>query len=377
VERPRILVVDDDTAQRRAVERVLEGTYEVVAAPGAGEALLRVKAAPFDLALVDIRMPGMDGLELLGHLKAVDPVLDVILMTGSTTDGDARLIRAVRGGAFYFIQKPFHRDVLLSLVQRCMEIRRLQRAERAHTERLATELEAARRFQDRMLPPTTAAYPGLELAICYEPSLELCGDFFEHESVQGGVALLLADVAGKGVAAAMLTGMVKQAFRGSAGEAFAPAIVLQRAFDGCKIYPGGRHLTACAARIRIVGDRLELLGTAGHPPAYLITGDGTLTQLPSSADPLHPAFDTWGFEQRTFDFGVGASFVAFTDGLIESRRAEEDEIFGIERVEEALRAAPRDSASILCRAIRESLRRFQQGRPPEDDLTILVARRTA
>jgi serine phosphatase RsbU (regulator of sigma subunit) len=176
-----------------------------------------------------------------------------------------------------------------------MEIRRLQRAERTHAERLATELEAARRFQDRMLPSTAAEYPGIELAICYEPSMELCGDFFEHEAIQGGVALMLVDVAGKGVAAAMLTGMVKQAFRASAGEAFAPAMVLQRAFDGSKVFPGGRHLTACAARFWLAGNRLELLGTAGHPPAYLMSKDGEVEQLPATADPLHPAFDTWGF----------------------------------------------------------------------------------
>jgi sigma-B regulation protein RsbU (phosphoserine phosphatase) len=76
------------------------------------------------------------------------------------------------------------------------------------------------------------------------------------------------------------------------------------------------------------------------------------------------------------DFRAGDYFVAFTDGLIESRRAEEDEIFGIERLEETLRTAPRSSASAVCQAIRQSLRNFQRGRPPEDDLTILVARRT-
>lgn len=374
--RPRILVVDDDASQRRAVERVLEAMYEVVSVPGADEAMARVRQGAFDLALVDLRMPGMDGLELLGQLKLAEPGLDVILMTGSASDGDARLIRAVRGGAFYFIQKPFHRDVLLSLVQRCMEIRRLQRAERAHAERLAMELEAARRFQDRMLPPTTAEYPGLELAICYEPSLELCGDFFEHEAIPGGVALMLVDVAGKGVAAAMLTGMVKQAFRSSAGKEFAPAIVLQRAFDGSKLFPGSRHLTACAARVRFDANQLELLGTAGHPPAFHISSSGDVTQLPSTAGPLHPAYESWAFEPRALDFRAGDTFVAFTDGLMESRRAEEDEIFGIERIEETLRAAPRSSAAALCQAIRQALKEFQRGRPPEDDLTILVARRT-
>ena len=374
--RPRILVVDDNAGQRRAVERVLESAYDVDTACNGQEALTKAQPCAFDIALVDIRMPGMDGLELLSHLKANDRDLDVILMTGSASDGDSRLVRAVRGGAFYFVQKPFHRDVLLALVQRCMDLRRLRESEHAHTNQLATELDAARRFQQHMLPAMSAAYPGVELAAIYEPSLELCGDFFEYEGIQRGMALLVADVAGKGAGAAMLTGMVKQAFRSSEREAFQPAVVLQRAFDGCKIFTGERHLTACAARIRFTGNRLEVLGTYGHPPAYRITPRGELTELPPTADTLHPAFDNWGFEQKTFEFNAGDCLIVFTDGLVESRRAGDNEQFGFERVEAAIRSGPRDSASDLCKSIREALWTFQQGRPPEDDLTIVVVRRT-
>ena len=373
--RPRILVVDDDAAQRRAVERVLDSAYDVTTVPGGDDALAVAEPGTFDLALLDVRMPGMDGLDLLGRLKTADPAIDAILMTGSATDTDARLVRAMRGGAFYFVQKPFHREVLLALVQRCLEGRRLHKAERAHADRMTMELEAARRFQTKLLPGATAEYPGLELAAHYEPSLELCGDFYEHAPREDGVAILVADVAGKGVGAAMLTGMVKQAFRSSEAEGYAPAIVLQRAFSGCQLYPGGRHLTACAARVDPRGDKFELIVTAGHPPAYIVSKEGGLERLEASADPLHPAYSTWRFEQRTHALKRGDVLVACTDGLLEARRAADDEMFDVERLETALRAAPRDSAAALIESLRESLRAFQEGRPPDDDLTILAARR--
>ena len=76
-----------------------------------------------ELAIVDIRMPDMDGFELMARLKGRFPALDVILMTGSVDDLDEKLVRAIRSPAFYFIQKPFDRDVLRTLVERCVELR--------------------------------------------------------------------------------------------------------------------------------------------------------------------------------------------------------------------------------------------------------------
>ena len=72
-----------------------------------------------ELAIVDIRMPDLDGFELMAQLKARFPGIDVILMTGSVDDLDDKLVRAIRSAAFYFIQKPFDREVLRTLVERC------------------------------------------------------------------------------------------------------------------------------------------------------------------------------------------------------------------------------------------------------------------
>ena len=95
--RVRILVVDDEPGMLRAIGRVLGAAHHVTVSGSSREALARAAAAPPDLAILDIRMPELDGFELMARLKALHPDIDVILMTGSIDDQDEKLVRAIRG----------------------------------------------------------------------------------------------------------------------------------------------------------------------------------------------------------------------------------------------------------------------------------------
>ena len=148
----RILVVDDEPGMLRAVERVLSEDHHVIATRFSREALSVANEFHPELAIVDIRMPDLDGFELMAQLKARFPALDVILMTGSVDDLDEKLVRAIRSPAFYFIQKPFDREVLRTLVERCVELRRRREDHRQNLKRLETEMAEARAFQQSLLP---------------------------------------------------------------------------------------------------------------------------------------------------------------------------------------------------------------------------------
>jgi sigma-B regulation protein RsbU (phosphoserine phosphatase) len=148
----RILVVDDEPGMLRAVERVLSDDHRVVATRLSREALAVADEFDPELAIVDIRMPDLDGFELMARLKARFPSLDVILMTGSVDDLDEKLVRAIRSQAFYFIQKPFDREVLRTLVDRCVELRRRREEHQQNLKRLEAELAEARAFQQSLLP---------------------------------------------------------------------------------------------------------------------------------------------------------------------------------------------------------------------------------
>ena len=100
--RARLLVVDDDPAMLRAVERILAPAHDVVSCLSGEAALEAFREDGFNVAIVDIRMPGMDGFELTRAIKKLKPQTEVILVTGSVSDLDDKLVRSVKERAGFF-----------------------------------------------------------------------------------------------------------------------------------------------------------------------------------------------------------------------------------------------------------------------------------
>ena len=378
--RPRILVVDDEPGMLRTIERILSTRYDVRAVRLPSAALDAASAGSFDVAILDVRMPEMDGFALMARLGELQPDLDVIMMTGSTDERDARLIRAIREKAFFFLTKPFDREVLLTLVQRCLEARRLSRENRAHVSRLECELRAAQVFQQSLLPDRTASLNGFEVSFLYEPCDELGGDFCDYvlrDDAPG--AILVSDVSGHGAPSAMITGMVKQAFHAAVQEDFAPTAVLERIAAASRLFPDGKYITATAVRFRPASMVLEY-ASAGHPPGLLLGHDGSVVPLEPSAPMIHPALPEWHCEQRVVRMERGDQLLLYTDGLTEAQNGDGDD-FGFERLVALAPQLAGPTTSVeagstdLLATLRQELARFAGGRPLDDDLTLALVRR--
>src|SRR5256885_1024009 len=123
--RPVILVVDDDPGVRESFRLILEDHYQGGDVPGGPSALEFVRASPVDLVLLDIRLPGMDGIEVLERIKAIDERVEVILVTAVKTVRTA--VAAMKLGAFDYLTKPFEEDELLQLIRRALDTRSLER----------------------------------------------------------------------------------------------------------------------------------------------------------------------------------------------------------------------------------------------------------
>src|SRR3989454_8463787 len=124
--RPVILVVDDDPGVRESFRLILEDHYDVLDVPDGPRALEVVRSAQVDLVLLDIRLPDMDGIEVLERLKAIDEQIEVVLVTAVKTLRTA--VAAMKLGAFDYITKPFEEDELIAVIQRALERRSLERA---------------------------------------------------------------------------------------------------------------------------------------------------------------------------------------------------------------------------------------------------------
>lgn len=133
--RARVLVVDDEIANREALQRILvrEG-YEAVHVASGEEALDALRAAPFQLLLTDLKMPRMDGVELLRAARVVAPDVEVVLMTAYGTVEAA--VEAMREGAYDFLTKPLKRHELLRSIEKALEKRSLVAENRALRARL-------------------------------------------------------------------------------------------------------------------------------------------------------------------------------------------------------------------------------------------------
>jgi signal transduction histidine kinase len=146
----RILIVDDEVAHMRALCDTLQDRgYEAVGCTNGEAGLAALQQTQFDLLLADLMMPGMNGIALLRAGLQIDPTLVGIIMTGEGTIGTA--VEAMKSGALDYILKPFKLSVVLPVLARGLEMRRLRVENAALEQRVrehATELEAANRELD-------------------------------------------------------------------------------------------------------------------------------------------------------------------------------------------------------------------------------------
>ncbi|WP_242360649.1 sigma-54 dependent transcriptional regulator [Anaeromyxobacter sp. SG17] len=124
----RILVADDKENMRKLLAKILADGFEVETAQDGASALALVATRAYDVVMTDIRMPGADGFELLAAVKARAPTTEVVMMTGYATVADA--VRAMKQGAFDYLEKPFDPDAALAVVARAAEHKRLVDAAR-------------------------------------------------------------------------------------------------------------------------------------------------------------------------------------------------------------------------------------------------------
>jgi len=138
----RILIVDDDEGTREALEVILEDDYDVACAADGRVALDKLNREAFDLVLLDLIMPGMDGIETLKRIKAYDKQIDVIMV--SATDRAREATAAITSGAYDYITKPFDADAILTAIERALQKRSLEQEVRYLRSEVALRFDETR-----------------------------------------------------------------------------------------------------------------------------------------------------------------------------------------------------------------------------------------
>ena len=248
----------------------------------------------------------------------------------------------------------------------------LQTRTRDEHARMAGELAAARRMQERFLPAGPPAVPGLALAALSRPAMEVGGDFYDYRVLPGDrLAVLVGDATGKGTGAVMQIAMVKTLLSEVwAGGAPAPHELVERLNAGLhSLLPGAGMTLFCA--VIDPGAGTLTYANAGHVYPYVRLAGG-LQALEGGGLPLG-ILPGAAYREATVTFAPGAQLILYSDGIVEALDAG-GTLFSFERLEAVL-AAPAGPPAALTAAVLAAVTAFAGETAQADDITLLVVER--
>ncbi|UWZ84869.1 PP2C family protein-serine/threonine phosphatase [Occallatibacter riparius] len=370
-----VLIVDDAPSNLQMVNSILKGSYNVRIATGGAKALELVKAAPQpDLILLDVMMPGMDGYEVCTRLKADADTHDipVIFLTGQTETQDET--RGFDVGAVDYIHKPFSPAVVKARVQTHLVLRATREQLAMQLSAIQKELETARQIQLSILPHQIPQLAGLDIAARYIPMTAVAGDFYDFIVVDDKhIGILIADVSGHGMPAALIASMLKIAFAAQADCAADPARVLHglnRALCG-----KFQHHYVTAAYIYVDMERGTLTyGGAGHPPLVLWGAPNYEMRKIEENGLFLGKFDFATYTSKEIPLQPGSWVMLYTDGVTETTNPQMTE-FGDQRLEDVLKAGPDDTADRFADRLLAELTQWSArgaGEDLDDDVTMVA-----
>ena len=384
---PRILVVDDndDNLYTLKLHLDLEGYTDIETARDGEEAIARLKAGAFDLVLLDVMMPKVDGFEVLSWLRDQARLRDLPVIMISALTEMSSMARCIELGAIDYLLKPFNPVLLKARLGATLEKKRLRDEVDAHLARLQEELDSARRLQMAMVPqsfPSPCPDFPIDLCASMEPAREVGGDLYDFFLTEDGMlCFLVGDVSGMGMAAALFMARTKSLIRiatdlmrSRQGSSAPPAEIIARVNrELCQNNGDMMFVTLFFAMLRPATGELEYCN-AGHNVPYRVNGQGLAAIEGAKGIILGVRPDAVYATGRTA-LAPGESIYVFTDGVTEAADSE-GELFAEARLEAVLRAgAGCSTAAEIVKSVGEAVRGFVGTALPSDDITMLAVRR--
>lgn len=378
---PRTLIADDQPDVLAALRLLLKGAgYQTESADSPKAIIDAIKKRDFDVVLMDLNYArdttsGKEGLDLIARIQAEDKALPIVVMTAWGTIDLA--VEAMHRGVRDFVQKPWDNSRLLKILRTQVDQgrnRRRQRqkaSERREINRmLQAELREARQIQRRLMPPHAHRFGGIEIASGWQAARMIGGDYLAAFALPNErAALCVADVAGKGLPAALLMPHLHAALTTVATQDAAPRNVcaqLNRLM--CGNLPANKFISSFYG-VLDVPRRVLQFTNAGHNPPLLVRRNGETTRLTVGGKVLG-AFAQSTYGQQEVELRSGDRLAFFTDGLIEVRNARAEE-FGEARLRELLIQKRDRSASDLQSLMMDAAMGFSGGQF-EDDVALMV-----
>lgn len=349
----RVLVVDDNEMNRDILARRLSRIgLNVDTAEDGNTGLDKILTGEYNLIMLDIMMPDIDGIEVLKRTREFFSKTELPVIMATAKDEGADLAEALSLGANDYVTKPLDFKVVRARVDNVLGYTQAANELSVANERMRNDLEAAARVQQSLLPDEHVDVEGAEFMWHYRPCDELAGDGLNvFKCDDENVAMYVMDVSGHGVAAALLSVSVTHHLSqliGSSDESaqcdmtaenvVSPAWLASNLNALFPMQSVGRHYFTFVYGVLNVKTRQFCFVSAGSPGPLVVHADGTSEVHDVPAVPIG-MFPDSEYVDTVIQLQQGDRLYLHSDGLYEERHPETREEFGRDRMQQALCAA--------------------------------------
>src|SRR5262245_48564191 len=307
-----IVVIEDDPAILSGLEASLRSeSYDVLSAADGEDGYRLVQERQPDLVILDLMLPKMNGYEICRQIRRHGLATPILMLTAQ--DQETNRIQGFEAGADDYVTKPFSVRELLGRVRAI-----LRRSEGRSDLANQRELDEARQVQQRLMPAEIPQVSGLRIAGSWTPARIASGDYFDVFMLgNGAVALCIADVCGKGMAAAMMMSNLQAAVKSHAS-----SDICLRELAGklnrlmCSNIASRGFITFFYAVIEPRSKRLTYCN-AGHNPPVVVSGNSA-HRLDCGGGVLG-VVEQWEYDEQEIRLRSGDRLLMYTDGITESR----------------------------------------------------------
>ncbi len=377
--RHHVLIVDDELVNLQVLQNHLSlHNYDVTVASNGEEALGAFKnGRKFDIVLLDVMMPGMNGYEVCQHLRGQHQAneLPVLMVTAKNQIDD--LVTAFETGANDFLSKPFSKEELLTRIKTHIQLKELV----SENARMEAELEVAQRLQRMVLPAQSelAGIADLEIAAYMDPADEVGGDYYDILPYKDGIKISIGDVTGHGLESGIVMMMTQMAIRVliNHGETNSMRILdtLNRS-----IHMNIQRMQIMRALTLIVldyqGGRVKVSGLHEH---VILIRKGGAVELVNTSElgfliGINEEIDYF-LDETEVSIKSGDGLVLFTDGITEAVNMN-NQMYGLDRLTKVVSHSWTSTAEEIKQAVINDIRHYVGEQKIYDDIALLVIKQS-
>lgn len=369
----RILVVDDDQINRMLLGRYLEkeGHYVEFAVHGR-EALKKLSASHFDMVLLDIEMPEMNGYQVLEQIKLEPKWRDMPVIVTSALEELDSVVHCIEMGAEDYLTKPVNRVLLKARIDASLEKKHLRDRQTRLLNQLEREMELARRTQRSILPEKLPELQNYQFGALMIPTRAVGGDFYDFFNLgDDRWGVVVGDVSDKGLPAALFMTMTYSLMRVEALSG-KPADQVVRSLNQylCEMNTSSMFVTILYGILDCKQHRFDYV-RAGHLVPLLFNDVGLPIPIVKKDGQAVGMVKNPLMDKNLIDIPRGGLLVLCSDGLTEPMN-EHNEEFGEEGIKRVIKDNTQKTPQQICNALWDAVHEHIGDTEQQDDFTLVV-----